>query len=110
MAIHLVTSEWQVHIINGFFQNLPTGGIIDGWNLVSLDDRLSRQAFAGSPCGNHIHFVLQNEFIYRGLRFRYFVSGIHRDHFNFVSINAAFHLVDVTEIIALSLFVKLPPG
>jgi len=73
-------------------------------------DRLGREPFSGAPGGNHIDLVLHDEFPDGCLRFRHLIGRIDGNHGNLVARHAAFDIVDVLEIVPLSLFMEFAPA
>jgi len=109
VTVHLVASEGKIHVIYGWFEDFPTRGIVDGGDLVGLNDGLGRQSLAGAPGGDHIDLFLDGELTYRRHCFGNLVGRVHQKHFDAISRDTPLDLVDVTKIILLSPGVKLAP-
>ena len=75
-----------------------------------LDDRFGGKSLARPPGGNHINFVLNGEFPDGRHRLGNFVGGIHQDHLDLIAGDTSLNLVDIAEIVLMTLGMKLPPG
>ena len=75
-----------------------------------LNDRLGRKSFSRPPGCDHIHVVLNSKFSHRRHGLRNFVGGIHQDHLDLIAGDASFDLIDIAEIVLLTLGMELSPG
>ena len=109
LTIEAIAAEREKHVADRRLEDFPTGRIVDGRNLVSLDNRFGGKSLSRPPCGDHVHVVLHSELADCGHCLRYLVRGIDQNHVDFVSGYAALYLVDIAEIILMPFGMELPP-